>query len=982
VPVCASCGHANSEDAKFCEECGFAFAVVLAATKEQRRTVTVLFCDVTGSTALGESVDPERLRALLARYFGRMKGIVESHGGSVEKFIGDAVMAVFGVPVVHEDDALRACRAAVEMREALPELGIEGRIGVRTGEVVTGTQERLATGDAVNVAARLEQAAGPGEVLMGQATLALVGDGVEVEPLEPLELKGKAQPVPAHRLVAVHEVPEREHLHRFVGRAREVELLARAWQCALAEERCERVTVIGDAGVGKSRLTAEFVSGIDAPVVRGRCLSYGEGITYWPVIEVLKQFEALPSDPDAAAALRSLLGESDAGTSADEIAWAFRKLLGERAPVVCIFDDMQWGEETFLDLIEHVALLSSAPILLLCLGRPDFVERRPEWPVSFRLESLSDADVEALIPAALADGLRSRIARAAGGNPLFLTEMAAMAAQSGADVLVPPNLRALLAARLDQLDEPERAVLERGAIEGEIFHRGAVQALSDGGTVVPRLAGLVRKELIRPDRAHVHGDDGFRFRHLLIRDAAYDAVPKATRAELHERFAGWLEERGHLVELDEILGHHLEQAARYKVDLGRPDPELASRAGARLAAAGRRALWRSDLLAARELLSRALALTREIRLDITLELDLAWAYDGLGESRRSAELADAAAERAHAQGDTAAEAVAKMFAAYARLTIEPDPDHADVVALAEAAKRLLDLQEDHAGLVYVWYALATVARFRGQNQAAVEAATKAIEHARLAGQRQTGSFGLGQALVLGPAPADEAIAALDAALPGTTSPGPLSSRARLLAMLGRFEEAWAIAEDVARRSREYTGWPGAASAAFADIAVIEGDHERAVQHLRLLCQRLEEVGQRGFLASYGPALGRSLCAIGRYDEAEPLALLGRDLSDDDDTDSQMLWRQALAIVYVHQGNVVEADALVRKAIAIADRTDSLNGQADTRCDLAEVLAASGRVEEAVEALEQALKLYGRKKNLALVAQVRDRLAELRDAAPR
>ena len=290
--VCASCGHENREGAKFCEECGFSFAVAAAGAKEQRKTVTVLFCDLTGSTALGETLDPERLRALLARYFERMKAIVERHGGSVEKFIGDAVMAVFGVPVLHEDDALRAVRAAVEMRDALPELGLQGRIGVMTGEVVTGTEERLATGDAVNVAARLEQAAQPGEVLIGQPTLALVRDAAEVEPVEPLELKGKAEPVPAYRLLRVREAPERRHEAQFVGRERELALLREAWERVQAEQRCELVTVVGDAGVGKSRLVAELLASVEATVVRGRCLPYGEGITYWPVVEVLKQLDA------------------------------------------------------------------------------------------------------------------------------------------------------------------------------------------------------------------------------------------------------------------------------------------------------------------------------------------------------------------------------------------------------------------------------------------------------------------------------------------------------------------------------------------------------------------------------------------------------------------------------------------------------------------------------------------------------------------
>ena len=274
--ICTSCGHENGEGAKFCEECGFSLAAV--PVQEQRKTVTVLFCDLTGSTALGETLDPERLRALLARYFERMKAIVERHGGSVEKFIGDAVMAVFGVPVLHEDDALRAVRAAVEMRDALPELGLQGRIGVMTGEVVTGTEERLATGDAVNVAARLEQAAQPGEVLIGEPTLALVGDAAEVEPVEPLELKGKAEPVPAYRLLRVRDAPERRHEALFVGRERELALLREAWERVQAERalraghgrrRCRRRQVPARRGGSWLRSRRRSSAAAACPTARG-----------------------------------------------------------------------------------------------------------------------------------------------------------------------------------------------------------------------------------------------------------------------------------------------------------------------------------------------------------------------------------------------------------------------------------------------------------------------------------------------------------------------------------------------------------------------------------------------------------------------------------------------------------------------------------------------------------------------------------------
>ncbi len=760
--------------------------VVASPVREVRKVVTALFCDVVGSTALGEQTDPEALRALLGRYFERMSGIVESHGGTVEKFIGDAVLAVFGVPHVHEDDALRACRAAVEMRDALPGLGIRGRIGVNTGEVVTGTAERLVTGDAVNVAARFEQAAGPGEVLVGASTYELVQGAVDAEPVEPLVLKGKSGPVAAFRLLAAHAASERRHDSLFVGRERELGLLSEAWERAAAGQRCELVTVVGEPGIGKSRLVAEALASIGARVVRGRCLPYGAGITYWPVVEVIKQLDLLPTDPAAAAALRSLLGEGDGGTSAEEVGWAFRKLLEEQAPLVVVFDDIQWAEQSFLDLIEHVALLSSgAPLLLLCMARPELLDSRPTWPVTTRLEPLGDADAESLIGPDVPEELRSRIAAAAAGNPLFISEMLAMTQRAGDHVEVPASLKALLAARLDQLDPAERRVLECGSVEGEVFHRSAVQALTpEEKQVTPRLAALVRRELIRSDRPQFADEDGFRFRHLLIRDTAYDALTKATRAELHERFAHWLEERGEdLVELDEILGYHLEQAALYRRELRQPDDALAERAGVRLAAAGRRALWRGDERAAAGLIERALVLTRPARLDVVLELDLGQALSG-SSPQAAAALADAAAERARSAGDETAEALARLGAAYFRVFFEDDPAIDEVETLVRAALPLLEKAEDHAGLAYAWDALTMgVFNWRCHFEDYAHAAEQARHHAQLAGQRRSKLFRLDHALVYGPRPADEALRTIDELLPANPHPSVLLVRAWLLTML-------------------------------------------------------------------------------------------------------------------------------------------------------------------------------------------------------
>jgi class 3 adenylate cyclase len=613
--------------------------------------VTVLFSDVTGSTALGERLDPESLRAVMARYFDLARMIVERHGGTVEKFIGDAVMAVFGVPVLHEDDALRAVRAALELQEGLVALNeglasdygttLELRIGINTGEVVTGTEERIATGDAVNVAARLEQAAQPGEILLGAETLALVRDAVAVEATEPLELKGKSGPVEAFRLLSVAtEMAPRVGAGVMVGRQRELDRLRDVLAQAVADSSCQLFTVLGSAGVGKSRLVREFLAGLDenVTIARGTCLSYGEGITYFPVVEVVKQLlrgdadqrlSDLGVDPAVALAIHAVLGDGSVTSSVEEIAWGLRKLLeavASGAPLVVVLDDIHWGEEVFLDLVDHIADLSrDAPILLLCMARPELLDRRPSWgggklnATAVLLEPLAAEDADALVTSLL-DGapadeaLHARILDAAEGNPLFVEEMVGLLRDSpGGDVAVPPTIQALLAARIDQLDPTERVVLERGSVEGRVFHRGAVQALSPDETqlVVP-LTALVRRELLRPDRPQFRGEDAFRFRHLLIRDAAYDALPKTTRAELHERFATWILERGtDLVELDEIAGYHLEQAYRYRVELG-PAGEtalrLAERAGERLGAAGTKAAARGDMRAATSLLTRAVAL--------------------------------------------------------------------------------------------------------------------------------------------------------------------------------------------------------------------------------------------------------------------------------------------------------------------------------------------------------------------------------------
>jgi tetratricopeptide (TPR) repeat protein len=781
--------------------------------------------------------------------------------------------------------------------------------------------------------------------------------------------------MPAFRLVSVLEAPERSHASRFVGRERELAQIMEAWAHVQEDARCELVTVMGDAGVGKSRLVTEALSGIEAHVVRARCLPYGEGITYWPVVEVVKQLAELPSDPAAAAAIRSLLGESEVGTSGDEIAWAVRKLLEEQAPLIVVFDDIQWGEETFLDLIESTALLSAgAPLLLLCVARPELVDRRPSWPSPLRLDPLPPDASDALIGDAVSRELRERIAHASGGNPLFISEMLAMVAEDG-EVDVPPTLRALLAARLDQLDGAERRVLERGAVEGEIFHRGGVQALVPEETqVTTRLAALVRRQLVRPDRAQIAGEDGYRFRHLLVRDAAYDALPKAVRADLHARFADWLDQHGHsLVERDEIVGYHLEQASRYVTELGRPDPDVADRAALRLAAAGRRAGDRLDYRTAHALLSRAVELLRPHRLDLALELEAAWRMiDG----RAAAEDADVVAMRAEAASDHSGAMLARATAALFVRVYGGDRTAGlvDQEWLCRAALPLEEERGDPRRLALLWRVLAYSANFRMQNNEHAEAAERELHYSRLAGDYPSDTAGLDLALILGPRPADEALRALEEIGEGCPPGASDFGRATLLAILGRADEAWPLAEARSNHVRDVSGDSSSGAEYLALMAEVEGDRERACRHTAEVVGRAP-LGSDGVMASWKSMLARDLFYLDRFDEAEPLLEEARAVGWGPVERTLVPAVEALFLARV--GELAQAEERARAAVVTAEtETDNVWLQGWSNEDLAVVLERAGRIDEARQALGRALAVWEQKRCLPFMNRVSQQLDSL------
>jgi tetratricopeptide (TPR) repeat protein len=887
------------------------------------------------------------------------------------------------------------------MRDALPELGVQGRIGVTTGEVVTGTEERLATGDAVNVAARLQQAAQPGEILIGSETHALVRDAAEVEAVDPLALKGKAQTVAAYRLVAVRG--DAGHARRvdsaMVGRERELRLLADAWDRAVSERSCHLFTLLGAAGVGKSRLAAEFLGLLDEALVdQGRCLSYGEGITYWPVVEVAKQMAEVGPDQIVPETIGAVLGDRVVSSS-DEIAWAFRKLpeaVAAEAPPVCVFDDVHWGEETFLDLVEHVADLSrDAPILLLCMARPDLLARRPGWAggkvnaTNVLLEPLGPEETGLLIEslAHLDGGLRERIREAAEGNPLYVEEMVAMVRESpGGEIVLPPTIQALLAARIDQLDPPERDVLQRGAVEGRTFHRGAVQALApDEPQVAARLTSLVRKELVRPDKAQLPGEDAFRFRHLLIRDAAYDALPKSTRAALHERFAAWLEEHGSdLVELEEILGYHLEQASKYQVELGGGEQAVAARARARLAAAGRRALLREDFPAALGLLERSLALVPATEMDMTLEFDRTMAIffgGGVSDAYAAARLVE---QRAAAIGEPGLVLVARVREAWLRLFAEPEGASVELTSLLEEVLPVFETAGDDFALYVASSAGAVVANNRAQVDAALEAYELALLHARRAGLPHLEiplRSGLASARFFGSTPFADVLDWIDdEEAAGGRHDFLESLRAGTLALLGRVEEG---REVIARLRSELVERGALLSLALVlcqGVATLEldaGDAAAAVAAGEEGCRLLEEAGERGWLSTGAGHLANGLYQLDRLDEAEAWVDRAAELGASDDAVTQMLVRQVKAKIGARRGLGEEAQALDREAVAIANGTQMINAQAEAYLDLGEVLELGGRPEEAAAAVEQALARFGRKGNLLRAEEARSRLERLR-----
>ena len=719
VIVCPSCGKENPEEARFCLACGSPVAGAAeppapAGLSEERKLVTVLFVDVVGSTARAEQLDPEDVKSMLAPYHARAGAELERFGGRVEKFVGDAVLAIFGAPVAYEDDPERAVRAALAIKEGVADLNANDawldlhiRIGVHTCEALVMLEARpdqgewTAAGDVMNTAARLQSSAPTDGILVGQETYNATRGVIEYRDHEAIEAKGKAEPVQVWEVVGVRE-GERyvaTAAAPLVGRERELEQIWGVWELIEQERRPGFAAVVGGPGIGKSRLIAETAARLEerCDVFWGRCLSYGEGITYWPIVEILKQAARITHADDEtatsaklgellsglatedrdelrtmAAAFANLIGVATTpeGTYlAEEIGqaelhWGIRRVLelvAARRPLVLVLEDLHWAEPTLIELIGTLLEGSEgSPMLLLCSARPEAPEA---WPALFadgehrrtvKLEALGAGESEALLAELLREkGLppevAARVLENAGGNPLFIEETVSMLSDAGAlgdgdadagSLPVPTSLQALIGSRLDQLAPSGKRVAQQASVIGTVFWPGAVGHLGANGALAPGLSELERRDLVRANRSStVAGENEYAFKHVLIRDVAYGRVPKGERARLHARFATWTQGLpGGEDELVEIVAYHLEQACLFARAVARPPepPPIADAVDALIRAA-EKSERREGHREAEQFYSRALDVVEEPERELELRLKHSRSLTSLGELRRASE---------------------------------------------------------------------------------------------------------------------------------------------------------------------------------------------------------------------------------------------------------------------------------------------------------------------------------------------------------
>jgi DNA-binding SARP family transcriptional activator len=939
-----------------------------------RKVVTVLLCDVRARD--GERLDPEMLQLLLARHFQEATAIVEQHGGTVEKLVGDELLAVFGVPAVREDDALRAVRAAVAILESTAPLGpelddgprLELRIGVNTGEVITGDPASgagLVTGETVSVCKRLEQAALPGEILLGEGTHALISHAVVGSP------RGET----AFRLDSVD--PEAGAIRRrddipLVGRERELEQLQSIFSEVESEGGDRLVLLVGDPGIGKSRLVREFLSvlGEGATKLVGRCPPFGEAVTFSPMREVLQQAgrgtEALEgSSYDVFAAVREILEE----------------LAAERT-VVVVLDDVHWAEPTLLDLVEYLtARLAAVPLLLVCLARPQLPEDRLAWlrrqATVMPIDPLSASESEVLLEELGAPGqLRAQITETADGNPLFVEQLAAIAVANEPGIAMPGSIRGVLHARLDRLDREERAALECAAVAGRSFSFEAVHDLSppeERDAVFSHLLALTRNGFVRPETAEF--EEGFRFQHALIRDATYDGIPKMRRADLHMRMAERLE-----TDADAALaGLHLVQAYTLRSDLGSPDPALAAHAGRLLRKAGEQAFGRTDLPATISFFERALPL---LPAHEAAEL-LPTLVQALFEAGHFDEVDDVVAQAiAMAAGNPVLEARARVEQQFVQLQADPLAGLGPSQEVATASLDLFARHRDERGQCRASYLLAWIAWNEGKTTEADELWQRAAGHARAAGDERQLYDILGwraSAALFGRTPVTEAIRrctelrvqveesqVADAVI--------LPTLAALYAMEGEFHEARRLVAQanvvLADLGRQYS----AVSHQEAMVEMLADDPAAAEAVLRAGYDKLVAMGEKAVRATTAALLARAVYAQGRVREADAYCAFSERTAAADDIASQVTWRGVRARIAAGQGRTEEAETLALEAVQLVAGTDMLNRHGEALLALAETYKLSRRPTDAGTAARAALDLFTQKGNVVSAGITRSLVA--------
>jgi class 3 adenylate cyclase len=972
-----------------------------------RRLVTIVFVDIVESMALADELDPEALGVVLRRYFDTVSAALTRHGGTVEKFAGDAVMAAFGVPVSHEDDALRAARAALEIRAGITVLAeelvrahgveLEVRIGLESGEVVatpTDARQRLVTGEAVGVAARLQQSAAAGDIVVGELAGRLIDHATSLEPLGELEIKGKRKPVRAYRLVELASATpafESSAEARLVGRKRELAALRRSLKRAVDSGSVRVALVAGAPGVGKSRIVAELVRRTKAiTVLWGRCLSYGDGITYWPLRDAVREASAAK---ERDAVLRAL--DAETPPPAPEIALLFRRLcerLARDGPLVVAFDDVHWAEPTFLELLELTADRGKGPILVVCVAREELLEERPDFLEGrdnvdrILLDQLTSEETDALLDglggAILESDQRTRIVETAEGNPFFLEQLVALAVEGGLVAReLPATVQALLAARLDRLGPGERAVLERGAVVGKDFSAEDVVSLLDPDAVPTadtHLRTLSVRGFVRPR------GEAFTFRHVLVREAVYRAAPKRLRAELHERYADRLDDTApDLPELDEFAGYHLEQAYRLRTELGETDrrtEQLSEDAGRRLGEAGIRAWKRVDVHATTSLLERSTSLLPVAdprRLDYLCELGIALRTSG--EPDRAAQVLEGAITESETTGDRRAGLRARIEREYLRLMHEPGTTADALFDATTEGVSIFETVGDERALGRAWLLHGFVeGGHRGRHKAWEESAELALAYYASAGWPTSTCLGqVAAALYYGPTPVPVGIARCDELLNELAVDRAGKAHVTvyfggLVAQLGDFAEARAHIA-TARATYDELGMGvdlGNSGAVLAEVELFADEPASAERTLHQLCLELEATHQHGALATTAADLAEALYAQGRLGDAEAWTQVAEANAAADDVDAQLGWMSVRAKLLARQGAHEQAALLAREITRRGESTDCLNRCAKAFCDLGEVHRRMVRSGEADAAFRRGIDLYEKKGNAVGAARAR------------